>query len=330
MEALCEAFANLLAFESGTPVEFRGLQRLESAPAPEVLYSTEVPLQTGPPAPFLVGFTTVTNTTLQQLIGPEAPERDSQQPAALASGPLGVLLDLELPLCVRFGRVQMPVERILELRPGAVVELDGAQDEQVDLLVNGSVVARGEVVAVEGNYAIRILEVLSRDGKIASARPSNKIQGAWIMHFLSNDFVEANLPYLTLLVGVVGCLLLYLGLGHQLQKLRRALLRQKHRVEKLEPAGDSRRRRRRGARRWPAGTRPGHRPPESVATARFGALQRRNRPPSGHSRGRSGLSAAGPGTPGNTRANFGSPKNILETRFFCAMNNSRQGRQPCG
>ena len=54
------------------------------------------------------------------------------------------------------------------------------------------------------------------------------------MHFLSNDFVEANLPYLTLLVGVVGCLLLYLGLGHQLQKLRRALLRQKHRVEKLE------------------------------------------------------------------------------------------------
>jgi flagellar motor switch protein FliN len=175
VEAVCEAFANLLAFESGTPVEFRGLQRLESAPAPEVLYSTEVPLQTGPPAPFLVGFTTVTNTTLQQLIGPEAPERDSQQPAALASGPLGVLLDLELPLCVRFGRVQMPVERILELRPGAVVELDGAQDEQVDLLVNGSVVARGEVVAVEGNYAIRILEVLSREGKIASARPSNKI-----------------------------------------------------------------------------------------------------------------------------------------------------------
>jgi len=54
------------------------------------------------------------------------------------------------------------------------------------------------------------------------------------MQFLSGSFIEANLPYLTLLMGVIACLLLYLGLGNQLQKLRYALVIQKQRVEKLE------------------------------------------------------------------------------------------------
>jgi flagellar motor switch protein FliN/FliY len=72
----------------------------------------------------------------------------------------------------------MPLEQVLALRPGSVVELEGSQDEQVDLLVNGSVVARGEVVAVEGQYAIRILEILSRDPKLGSPRPSHEIHGA--------------------------------------------------------------------------------------------------------------------------------------------------------
>jgi flagellar motor switch protein FliN/FliY len=178
VESLCEAFASRLAAESGKAVEFHGLKRLESAPAPEVLYSTEIPLQTGPPAPILVGFKTATNATLQRLIEPAAPGREPLQSSPGESGPLGLLLDLELPLSVRFGSVQMPIERILELRPGSVVELEGSQDEQVDLLVNGSVVARGEVVAVEGHYAIRILEILTRDCKIGASRTSNEIQGA--------------------------------------------------------------------------------------------------------------------------------------------------------
>jgi flagellar motor switch protein FliN/FliY len=177
LQSLCEAFAALLGAESGQAVRFAGLQRLEATPAPEVLYSTEVPLQTGPPAPMLVGFKTATNATLQQLIAPLASGQNAQPASAGDSGPLGLLLDLELPLSVRFGRVQMPIERILELRPGSVVELEGSQDEQVDLLVNGSVVARGEVVAVDGHYAIRILNILSRDCKIGAARPLSEIQG---------------------------------------------------------------------------------------------------------------------------------------------------------
>jgi len=177
VESLCETFAGMLAAESGKVVRFQGLKRLESAPAPEVLYSTQVPLPTGPPAPILVGFKTATNTTLRQLLESSTPRRHPQQSSAEDGGPLGLLLDLELPLSVRFGRVQMPIERILELRPGSVVELEGSQDDQVDLLVNGSVVARGEVVAVEGHYAIRIQEIHSRDCKIGAFRPSNENQG---------------------------------------------------------------------------------------------------------------------------------------------------------
>jgi flagellar motor switch protein FliN/FliY len=176
VESLCEAFAKLLAAESGKAVRFQGLTRLQQAPAPGVLYSTEVPLTTGPPAPILVGFNAAASATLRQLFEPGALRRDSQ-PGTGESGPLGLLLDLELPLSVRFGRAQMPLERILELRPGSVVELEGSQDEQVDLLVNGSVVARGEVVAVEGQYAIRILEILSRDPKLGNPRP-NETHGA--------------------------------------------------------------------------------------------------------------------------------------------------------
>lgn len=177
VESLCEAFAKVLAAESGKAVRFQGLKRLEQTPAPEVLYSTEVPLSTGPAAPILVGFNTTANATLRQLFEAGAPGRSSAQPTG-ESGPLGLLLDLELPLSVRFGRAQMPLEQVLALRPGSVVELEGSQDEQVDLLVNGSVVARGEVVAVEGQYAIRILEILSRDPKLGSPRPSHEIHGA--------------------------------------------------------------------------------------------------------------------------------------------------------
>jgi flagellar motor switch protein FliN/FliY len=64
----------------------------------------------------------------------------------------------------------MALERVLELRPGSVIELEGSQDDRVDLMVNGSVVAKGEVVAVEGQYAIRILEVMSRDRRIGISR----------------------------------------------------------------------------------------------------------------------------------------------------------------
>lgn len=74
---------------------------------------------------------------------------------------LGVILDIELPLTVRFGETEMTLQSICGLGPGSVVDLGRTPDEPVDVLVNGRLVARGEVIVVSGNYGVRVTEVLS-------------------------------------------------------------------------------------------------------------------------------------------------------------------------
>jgi len=74
----------------------------------------------------------------------------------------GVLLDIEMPLTLRFGGARLRLEDVLGLDAEAVVELDRAISEPVDVLVNGRLVARGTVVEVEGNYGVRVSEVVSQ------------------------------------------------------------------------------------------------------------------------------------------------------------------------
>ena len=70
-----------------------------------------------------------------------------------------LLLDVELHVALRFGKSEMSLGNILELSPGAVVELDQKILDPVDLLVGGRVVAQGEVVVMDGHYALRVTEV---------------------------------------------------------------------------------------------------------------------------------------------------------------------------
>ncbi|SPE23305.1 Flagellar motor switch phosphatase FliY (fragment) [Candidatus Sulfopaludibacter sp. SbA3] len=74
---------------------------------------------------------------------------------------LDVLLDIELPVTVRFGSAQMTFGDVMGLNAGALVEFDRAPEELVEVLVNGRVVARGEMVMVQGNYGVRITEISS-------------------------------------------------------------------------------------------------------------------------------------------------------------------------
>jgi flagellar motor switch protein FliN len=74
---------------------------------------------------------------------------------------IGMLMDVELAVTVRFGGRRMPLKDILDLSAGSVVELDQQVQEPVDLLLDGKVIARGEVVVVDGNYGLRVAEVLS-------------------------------------------------------------------------------------------------------------------------------------------------------------------------
>jgi flagellar motor switch protein FliN len=86
-------------------------------------------------------------------------------PAARAAageneGKLALLMEVELAMTLRFGGRRMLLREILELGPGAVVELDRQVQEPVDLLLDGRLVARGEVVVMEGNYGLRVTELL--------------------------------------------------------------------------------------------------------------------------------------------------------------------------
>jgi flagellar motor switch protein FliN len=77
-----------------------------------------------------------------------------------------LLLDVELPVSVSFGRAQVPLKDVLKLTTGSIVELNRSLVEPVEVIVNNCVIARGEVVVVEGNFGVRIQEVISRQERL--------------------------------------------------------------------------------------------------------------------------------------------------------------------
>jgi flagellar motor switch protein FliN/FliY len=94
--------------------------------------------------------------------------------APVASGPapdagnLDLLLDIQLPVVVRMGQTEMQMGELLKLTPGAILELNRSADAPVELLVNGKLIAKGEVVVVDGNFAFRITEIDTRAARIRS------------------------------------------------------------------------------------------------------------------------------------------------------------------
>jgi len=79
---------------------------------------------------------------------------------------IDLLLDVELPVSISFGRAQLPLKDVIKLTTGSIVELNRALSEPVEVIVNNCVIARGEVVVVEGNYGIRIKQVVSRQERL--------------------------------------------------------------------------------------------------------------------------------------------------------------------
>jgi flagellar motor switch protein FliN/FliY len=103
---------------------------------------------------------------------PEIQPPESGVPAVTSSATpleprtLDVLLDVELPVSVSFGRAQVPLKDVLKLSTGSIVELNRSISEPVEIIVNNCVIARGEVVVVEGNFGVRIQEVISRQERL--------------------------------------------------------------------------------------------------------------------------------------------------------------------
>ena len=88
----------------------------------------------------------------------------------LSAENLDLVLDVELNATLRFGQRQLSLREILELTNGSVVELDRQVDEPVELILDGRVIARGEAVIIDGNYGMRITEILQAVNAIARSR----------------------------------------------------------------------------------------------------------------------------------------------------------------
>ena len=83
---------------------------------------------------------------------------------------LNLLLDIELEATLRFGALEMPLRKVLELGPGDVLQLDRHVQEPVDLVVGDRIVARGEVVLVGGNFGLHVTEVAEPRRRLDSIR----------------------------------------------------------------------------------------------------------------------------------------------------------------
>ena len=92
----------------------------------------------------------------------------AQGVAIKSSRTMDLLLDVELPVSISFGKTCLPLRDVLKLTTGSIVELNRTASDPVDVLVNQRLVARGEVVVVEGNYGIRIQEIASRQDRLRS------------------------------------------------------------------------------------------------------------------------------------------------------------------
>jgi flagellar motor switch protein FliN len=87
-------------------------------------------------------------------------------PASGTPANLDVILDIDLPLTVRFGQTELTLDALTKLGPGSVIDLRRSPDDPVEVLVNGKLVAHAEVVVVGGNYGVRIIQVVSAADRV--------------------------------------------------------------------------------------------------------------------------------------------------------------------
>lgn len=88
-------------------------------------------------------------------------ERGTSVAVGGASMGLGALAMVEADLTVIIGRARRPIRELLELRPGSVISLDRTPTDPVEILANGTLVAHGEMVVVDGGLGVRITEIVT-------------------------------------------------------------------------------------------------------------------------------------------------------------------------
>ena len=85
----------------------------------------------------------------------------SASEGAAATNDINMILDIPVQLTVELGRTRIPIKHILQLAQGSVVELDALAGEPMDVLVNGYLIAQGEVVVVNDKFGIRLTDIVT-------------------------------------------------------------------------------------------------------------------------------------------------------------------------
>ena len=150
--------------------------RLESGTVPSWPPGASGWIASSPAVPFFLCLEWQVSAALQAALAAAAEAQSGatpeEHPAAGEAGPgnLDLLLGVELEAMLRFGARSMLLREILELGAGSVVELDREIEEPVDLLLDNTIIARGEVVVIDGNYGLRVLEVLPPQDRLQSRK----------------------------------------------------------------------------------------------------------------------------------------------------------------
>lgn len=95
---------------------------------------------------------------------PVSPAQFDTLHADTARGPdlnLDVILDVPITLALEVGRARVPIRNLLQLNPGSVIELERSAGEPLDLYVNGTLIAHGEVVVINDRFGVRLTDVVS-------------------------------------------------------------------------------------------------------------------------------------------------------------------------
>ena len=98
---------------------------------------------------------------LEQAVQDSTPSPGGDTENGAAEINLDALMDVQVVLSVEIGRTKVPIKQLISLNQGSVLELDRGVDEPLDLLVNGTLMARGEVVVVDGQFGLRLIDIVS-------------------------------------------------------------------------------------------------------------------------------------------------------------------------
>jgi flagellar motor switch protein FliN/FliY len=100
-------------------------------------------------------------TEVQDQVSPASFQNFSPTTGTTAGNDINMILDIPVQLTVELGRTRVPIKHILQLAHGSVVELEAMAGEPMDVLVNGYLIAQGEVVVVNDKFGIRLTDIVT-------------------------------------------------------------------------------------------------------------------------------------------------------------------------